>query len=269
MAVRPFRQVAVAAVLLATLGTVGCAGIESSPGTASGNDTGAPDELGGELRILAAASLTGAFDELADQFEAQHPDLDVRPISYDGSAVLATQLIGGAPADVFASADEINMTKVTDASLADDPRIFATNILQIAVAPDNPLGIENLADLSDADLTVVVCAPEVPCGHASQALLGDADLTLAPASEEQNVTAVLAKVKSGEADAGVVYRTDVSAAAGAVTGIPIDTAAQATNVYPLVALNDAANPDAAASFIAFVLSDSGQQVLADFGFGSP
>jgi len=268
MALRPLRRSAVAAALIAALGLTGCAGAETTPGTGDGDDTSTSDELGGELTILAAASLTGAFDELAGQFEAQHPDLDVRPISYDGSSVLAAQLIGGAPADVFASADEINMTKVTDAALADDASIFATNTLQIAVAPDNPLGIQSLADLTDPELTVVVCAPEVPCGNASRTLLNAADVTLTPASEEQNVTAVLAKVKSGEVDAGLVYRTDVSAAAGAVTGVPIDGAEQATNAYPLVALNDATNPDAAEAFITFVLSDTGQQVLADFGFGA-
>ncbi|WP_327036790.1 molybdate ABC transporter substrate-binding protein [Microbacterium sp. CH12i] len=161
------------------------------------------------------------------------------------------------------------MAKVTDAALASDPATFATNILQIAVAPDNPLGVEDLEGLTDPELTVVVCAPEVPCGNASKTLLDAAGVALTPASEEQNVTAVLAKVKSGEADAGLVYQTDVAAADGAVTGIDIDGAEKATNVYPLVALNDAANPEAANAFVAFVLSDAGQKVLAKFGFGTP
>lgn len=249
-------------VVITALALAGCA---SSATDQSPSEAG----ISGELTVYAAASLTGAFDELATQFESQHPRLDVRPISYDGSSVLATQLIAGAPADVFASADENNMAKIVDAELASAPASFATNILQIVVAPENPLEIEDLHDLTDPDLTVIVCAAEVPCGTASTSLLDSSGVTLVPASEEQNVTAVLAKVKSGEADAGLVYQTDIAAAGDAVTGIPIDGAKQATNVYPLVALNDAANPEAADAFVSFVLSDAGQKVLAEFGFGAP
>lgn len=262
----PLRRAAAVTVVVG-LALTGCAGSTETTDNAFGRSSA--DELGGELRIFAAASLAGAFNELADDFQIQHPDLEVLPISYDGSSVLATQLIAGAPADVFASANEANMIRVTDADRAESPETFATNILQIAVAPDNPLGIETLADLADPELTVVVCAPEVPCGDASQTLLTAADVTLTPASEEQNVTAVLAKVKAGEADAGLVYQTDVAAAEGAVTGLDIDGSDQATNVYPLAALTDAPNPDAAAAFVAFVLSDEGQAVLAEFGFGAP
>ncbi|MFD6055454.1 molybdate ABC transporter substrate-binding protein [Agromyces sp. NPDC060279] len=264
--------VAIAAVAL----LAGCAGgaAEPSPTASSGADEPA---LTGELTIYAAASLSGAFDELAAQFEAEHPELDVLPITYDGSSVLATQLIEGAPADVFASADEKNMTKVLDAGLADGADDFATNVLEIAVAPGNPLGIAGLDALADgatttADgrpATVVLCAPEVPCGAASQTLLQAAGLTLTPASEEQNVTAVLTKVKSGEADAGLVYVTDVEAAGDAVEGVEIANAADATNVYPVTALSAAPNPEAAAAFVAFVTSKAGQQLLASFGFGAP
>ncbi|UOE28038.1 molybdate ABC transporter substrate-binding protein [Agromyces soli] len=261
-----------AAVLLA-----GCAaGGQPAP---SPTERAGADEpaLTGELTIYAAASLSGAFDELAAQFETEHPDLDVVPITYDGSSVLATQLIEGAPADVFASADEKNMAKVLDAGLAESADDFATNVLEIVVAPGNPLGIEGLDALADgatttADgrpATVVLCAPEVPCGAASQTLIQAAGLTLTPASEEQNVTAVLTKVKSGEADAGLVYVTDVKAAGDAVEGVEIANAADATNVYPLTALSAAPNPEAAAAFVAFVTSKAGQQVLASFGFGAP
>ncbi|UOQ90049.1 molybdate ABC transporter substrate-binding protein [Agromyces endophyticus] len=263
---------------LAALALTGCAsGAGDSTTEPSAAPTAATDDLGGELTIFAAASLGGAFDELATEFEAAHPGLDVVPITYDGSSVLATQLIEGASADVFASADEKNMTKVVDAGLADEPVDFATNVLEIAVAPDNPLGIAGLDDLADgaatgADggpITVVVCAPEVPCGNAAQTLIADAGITVTPASEEQNVTAVLTKVKAGEADAGLVYVTDVRAAGDAVAGVEIDDADAATNVYPLAALTDAPNPDAAAAFVEFVASEAGQQVLASFGFGAP
>ncbi len=256
--------------LVALLALAGCAPATPGDEPATPGPTGTVSaELTGELTIYAAASLSGAFDALATQFEAMNPSLTVQPISYDGSSVLATQLIGGAPADVFASADEKNMAKVTDAGLATGPTAFATNTLQIAVAPGNPKGIKSLADLAAPGLLVVVCAPEVPCGNAAQTLLTDDGVTLTPASEEQNVTAVLTKVKSGEADAGLVYRTDVTAAGDAVTGVDIAGAERATNVYPLVALSGAANPVAARAFVAFVLSDAGQKTLAEFGFGAP
>jgi molybdate transport system substrate-binding protein len=259
------RRAAVATALFGVLALAGCTG-EGAPATSS---TTTDDEIGGELTIFAAASLSGAFDELAAQFEQQHPDVEVLPISYDGSSVLATQLIEGASADVFASADERNMTKVVDAQLTTGAEEFATNTMQIAVAPGNPDRIDGLRALTDDDLIVVMCAAEVPCGTAARTLLDAAGVALTPASEEQNVTAVLAKVKSGEADAGLVYRTDIAAAGDAVDALDIEGADAATNVYPLSALADASNPDAAAAFVDFVLSDVGQSVLSDFGFGAP
>lgn len=264
------RRFAVPAVIgLAALALTACTSADTAD-DATAAATSSPAEPEGDLTIFAAASLSGAFDELAAQFEAAHPSVDVAPITYDGSSVLATQLIEGAHADVFASADEKNMTKVTGAQLAGEPVDFATNVLEIAVAPGNPLGIDGLDDLADGTpLTVVLCAPEVPCGSAAQTLVDVAGITITPASEEQNVSAVLTKVKSGEADAGLVYVTDVQAAGDAVAGVEIDDAAAATNVYPLAALTDAPNPDAAAAFVEFVASDEGQLVLASFGFGAP
>ncbi|WP_341941043.1 molybdate ABC transporter substrate-binding protein [Microbacterium sp. LWH10-1.2] len=265
--IRASALAALAAVGLAAL--VGCSTPAPDSAPASPAATTEADALSGELTIFAAASLTAAFDELAAEFEAQHPDVDVLPISYDGSSVLATQLIEGATADVFASADEKNLAKVTDAGLAGSGEAFATNVLQIAVAPGDPTRVETLADLADPALTVVVCAAEVPCGSASRTLLDAAGVTLTPASEEQNVTAVLSKVKSGEADAGLVYATDVKAAGDAVTGIAIDGADAATNVYPIAALKGTKNPEAAKAFVDFVLSDAGQKVLTTLGFGAP
>lgn len=263
------RPLAAAAIAIALLAATGCASSTPAEPTPTVSTTAASDELGGELTIFAAASLTEAFDELAAEFEAKHPDVDVRPITYDGSSVLATQLIEGAQADVFASADEKNLAKVTDAGLAGAGTPFATNVLQIAVAPGNPEGIHALADLTRPGLTVVVCADGVPCGTAAHTLLEAAGVALEPASEEQNVTAVLAKVKSGEADAGLVYATDVQAAGTDVTGIEIDGADAATNVYPIAELTGSKNPDAARAFIAFVLSNAGQKVFQDLGFGAP
>ncbi len=266
----PLRASALLAA--AAVGLVALAGCSSPAADPAPPSSGAPatdDALSGELTIFAAASLTAAFDELAAEFEAQHPGVDVLPISYDGSSVLATQLIEGADADVFASADEKNLAKVTDAGLAGAGEAFATNVLQIAVAPGDPKSVKTLADLAKPGLLVVVCAAEVPCGSASRTLLDAAEVTIAPASEEQNVTAVLSKVKSGEADAGLVYATDVRAAGDAVTGIEIDGADAATNVYPITTLTASKNPKAAEAFVEFVLSAAGQKVLQGLGFGAP
>jgi len=263
---------ATAALLtVAALALAGCAATPAEPGTTAPPESSST--LDGELTIFAAASLSGAFDQLAADFEAANPDVVIQAISYDGSSVLATQLLEGAQADMFASADERNMAKVTDAGLAEDAEAFATNTLEIAVAPGNPAGIEGLDSLADGaasePLTVVLCAAEVPCGNASKTLIEAAGITVTPASEEQNVTAVLSKVKTGEADAGLVYRTDVIAAGSDVEGIEIANADDAVNVYPLVPLADAPNPEVAAAFVEYVLSPAGQKVLTEFGFGAP
>ncbi|KTS07670.1 molybdate ABC transporter substrate-binding protein [Microbacterium testaceum] len=250
---RPLRLAGVLAVaaLLAA-----CASPPPQP-AASG------DQLGGTLEVYAAASLQRSFDEIATAFEAAHPGVTVSPV-YDGSSTLATQIGEGAPADVFASADEKNMSKV--AAQAPAPQIFAANTLVIAVPAGNPGGVETLEDLSR--VTTVLCAPEVPCGAASQTLLSNAGVTVSPASAEQNVTAVLTKVAAGEADAGLVYATDVVGRADIEAIVP-EGADKVVNRYPIAALTDAPNPEAAAAFVAFVLSDDGQRILADAGFRAP
>jgi len=258
---------AAAAVFLVAL--TGCAGsADIDPAASEQPPAEVGPELSGKLTIYAAASLGAAFDELAERFEARHPSLDVLPIVYDGSSTLATQLIEGAPADVFASADENNMAKVEAEGLAVDPRLFATNTLVIAVPAGNPGEVTGLDSLADPGLTVVLCAPEVPCGAASETLLVDQGVTVSPASLEQNVTAVLAKVAADEADAGLVYATDVRGNTD-VESIEAAGAGDVVNRYPLTVLTDAANPVAADAFVAFVLSEEGQRVLADLGFGAP
>lgn len=170
--------------------------------------------------------------------------------------------------EVFASADEPNMAKVADA-VEGEPVVFASNVLQIVVQPGNPLGISDLADLANPDVTTVLCAAEVPCGAASHKLLDFDGVALTPASEEQNVKAVLTKIQLGEADAGLVYKTDVSAASGAVEGVDIAGADRAASFYPIAALKDSKYPDVAKAFVDYVLSAAGQQVLAKYGFGTP
>lgn len=251
---RPLRTAALVVATLAAL--AGCAAQPAEP-AASG------DALSGTVEVYAAASLQRSFDEIARAFEAAHPGVTVSPV-YDGSSTLATQIAEGAPAKVFASADEKNMAKVVDQ--APEPQVFAGNTLVIAVPTGNPAGVETLADL--ARVTTVLCAPEVPCGAASQTLLSNAGVAVTAASSEQNVTAVLTKVAAGEADAGLVYATDV-VGRGDVEAIVPAGADAVINRYPIASLSDAPNPRAAAAFVEFVFSDAGQRILADAGFRAP
>ena len=243
-----------------------------SPPAASSAGSSAPASgatLSGTVKIDAAASLKKTFDVLGAEFEKANPGVKVS-LSYDGSSVLATQIIGGAPVDVFASADNKNMAKVTDAKLiTTTPIEFATNTLQIAVAKGNPKKIDSLKDLTDPGLKVVLCEAAQPCGAAAATALKAADVTVKPVSQEQSVTAVLTKVQSGDADAGLVYKTDVLGSDGKVTGVDFAESAQAVNHYPIAPLDKAPNPAAAKAFIALVTGPTGQKVLAAAGFGPP
>jgi molybdate transport system substrate-binding protein len=228
--------------------------------------------VGGErtrLTVLAAASLKDTFTELERRFEAGNPTVDVT-ISFAGSSGLAQQIVNGAPADVFAAANASTMDTVVQAGLVEgEPRVFATNTLQIVTAPGNPKGIGEFADLARADLVLVVCAPQVPCGAATSKIEKDSGVDLRPASEEPDVKSVLGKVAGGEADAGLVYVTDVRAAGDQVTGVAFPEAATAVNAYPIAPIRGSADPELAARFVDLVLGEEGQQVLADAGFGPP
>ncbi|MDQ1124703.1 molybdate ABC transporter substrate-binding protein [Microbacterium trichothecenolyticum] len=248
---RPLR---LAGVLAAAALLAACASPEpAAPG----------DQLSGTLEVYAAASLQRSFDEISRAFMAAHPDVTVQSV-YDGSSTLATQIGEGAPADVFASADEKNMAKV--AAQAPDPQLFAGNTLVIAVPAGNPGGVKTLDDL--ARVTTVLCAAEVPCGAASATLLSNAGVAVTPASEEQNVTAVLTKIAAREADAGLVYATDVVGRDDIEAIVPAGADA-VVNHYPIAVLTDAPHPTAAAAFVAFVLSADGQGILAATGFRAP
>lgn len=259
---RALRRSATALFAAAVLTLTGCAGAAEAPSSAP-SESAAESTLSGDLTVYAAASLKGAFDAIAEEFTAENPEVTVSPV-YDGSSTLVTQIVEGAPADVFASADEANMDKAEDAAV--DAELFASNTLVIAVPAGNPGDVKALADL--ADVTTVLCAPEVPCGAASAKLLTAAGVTVDAASLEQNVTAVLTKVAAAEADAGLVYATDVVGRDDVEVIVP-EGAEDVVNHYPIAALADAPNPDAAEAFVAFVLSDAGQKILADFGFGKP
>jgi molybdate transport system substrate-binding protein len=250
---------------LAGLGLVAAGCGSSDPGA---SEQPAPPEAR-TLTVLAAASLTETFGALEKTFEDAHPGVDVK-LSFDGSSALVQQITNGVAADVFASADEKNMKKVTDADLtAGDPAVFATNQLMIAVPPDNPAKITAFADLAKAGVVVVVCAPQVPCGSAAEKVEQATGVTLKPASEEQNVKAVLTKVQAGEADAGLVYVTDVQAAGDKVEGIEFPESAQAINSYPIAVLKDAPQADLATEFMALVQGAEGKAVLEKAGFVVP
>jgi len=265
--VAPVRRAAAALALAATALTLASCATDATDNTPPPADTNA---LTGNLTIYAAASLRASFDEIATAFEAENPGVSIEPIVSDGSSTLLTQLSEGAPADIFASADAATMTRAVDAGLiaADGAVTFATNSPVIAVPSGNPAHVTTLDDVARADVTVVVCAVQVPCGAAAQTLLANQEVAARPASFEQNVTAVLTKVAAGEADAGLVYRTDVQGRDD-VEGIVPEGAENVVNRYPIAALTASANPDAAAAFVAFVTGERARSILAAHGFGSP
>ncbi|WBB71170.1 molybdate ABC transporter substrate-binding protein [Micromonospora sp. WMMD812] len=243
----------------------GCGGEDPAspqPGSASSGVTGS-------VTVFAAASLTESFTRLGKDFEAANPGAKVT-FSFAGSSALATQINQGAPADVFASAAPTNMKAVTDAGNADGaPTTFVKNQLVIAVPKGNPNGVTGLTDLTEPDVKVALCAEQVPCGAAAKKALDAAGVKLTPVTLEQDVKAALSKVKLGEVDAALVYRTDAKAAAADVDGVEFPESAGAVNDYPIVVLKNAANKRAAQAFVDHVLSDTGRSVLTAAGFQAP
>jgi molybdate transport system substrate-binding protein len=272
------RTRALSVLAIAALALTACGSSEDNDAATAAETTAESQagELTGTLTVFAAASLTDVFGELGDQLMAANPDLDVR-FNFAGSSALATQLTQGAPADVFASADEVQMAKVTDAELTEGSEVFATNPLMLVVPADNPMGIHlpegggvpGLAEILDRDVTMAVCAPEVPCGAAAAKVLDAAGLSSYPDTYEEDVRAVLTKVELGEVDAGLVYVSDVHVAGDKILAYAFSESSQAINSYPVAALTDSPNPAAAQAFVDLVLSDEGQQTLRDAGFLEP
>lgn len=263
---RPFAALAIAATV--ALGLAACTAPDAGSGASApaGSDTEGPT---GSITVFAAASLQQTFTTLGKQFETANPGASIR-FSFAGSSDLVTQIQNGAPADVFASADEANMAKLSSNGLASgSPRDFATNVLEIAVAPGNPKGITDLDDLTAPGVQLVTCAAPVPCGAATAKVESASGVDLEPVSEEQSVTDVLGKVESGQADAGLVYVTDVRGAGGKVDGVPFDESGKAVNTYPIGVLRESEDPALAQAFSEYVRSAAGQRVLADAGFGKP
>lgn len=223
----------------------------------------------GEVVVSAAASLTDAFAAIEAAFEQVHRASDV-VLNLAGSSTLREQILAGAPVDVFASASTDDLAPAVDAGLtAGDPQVFARNRLQIAVPAGNPAGVDGLEDFADPDLFLGLCAPDVPCGELARQALASAGVTPAADTNEPDVRALVTKVAAGELDAGITYVTDVVAAGAAVAGVGIPAAHNVTAIYPIVALHQAPNPDGAAAFVAFVLSDRGRALVADHGFATP
>jgi molybdate transport system substrate-binding protein len=248
---------------LAALGVSACG--DGGDSGAAATDPG----VSGEVVVFAAASLTESFTELGEQFEAEYPEVRVT-FSFASSAALVQQVDEGAPADVFASADAANMAKLTDAgATGGEPEVFAQNALRIIVPPGNPRGITGLSDLAEPEVIWLTAAPEVPIGAYTARMLQKAGVSATPASYEENVKAIVTKVAAGEADAGIVYATDVTAAGTAGEGVEIPADQNLVADYPIATIEAAPNAEGATAFVDFVLSAAGQEVLASFGFSIP
>ncbi|WP_412538346.1 molybdate ABC transporter substrate-binding protein [Longispora sp. K20-0274] len=256
---RPVRMLAVTTV--AALALAGCGDEPSSTPKAG-------EKITGTVTVLAAASLTESFTAIGRDFEAAHPGVKVT-FSFGASSTLATQIVNGAPADVFASASPTNMKQVTDANLATAPTVFAKNQLVIAVPKGNKAQIKTIDDLARPSVKVALCAAQVPCGAAATKALAAANVKVTPVTLEADVKAALTKVRLGEVDAALVYRTDAQAASADVEAIEFPASAQAVNDYPIVVVAKAPNLAGATAFVGYVLSDRARPVLARAGFQNP
>jgi molybdate transport system substrate-binding protein len=242
----------------------------SACSSATGSDKGSsPGKPSGTVTVFAAASLEESFKTLGKTFEKEHPGTKVT-FNFGGSDTLAASITSGAPADVFAAASTRTMATVTDQQdAAGTPVTFVRNRLEIATPPGNPDRISSLKDLTEPGLKVVLCDKTVPCGAAARKALDAGGLKLTPVSYEQDVKSALTKVELKEADAAVVYQTDVRAAGDKVAGVNFPESAQAVNDYPIALLKNAPNPKTAKAFIALVRSAEGQKVLSRAGFLKP
>jgi molybdate transport system substrate-binding protein len=243
-------------IIVCTVAIILFTGCGDDPQAATGNDV--------ELTVFAAASLTDAFGEIGDAYERDNPGTSLR-FNFLSSSDLATQIEEGAPADVFASADEPNMQRLVDQDLAgSEPEIFVHNKLAVVVPAGNPGDVQDLDDLENDDLVIALCAEECPAGKYAQEIFGTAGLEVEPDSLEPDVKAVITRVELGEADAGIVYVTDIMAAGDDVAGIDIPEDDNVIAAYPIAVVGDAGAP--AQGFVDFVLSESGQEILTGYGF---
>jgi len=223
----------------------------------------------GAITVFAAASLTESFGAMSKQFHKEYADVD-GTLNYDSSSNLATQINQGAPADVFASADADNLQKTIDAgAVTPPPVVFTKNRLEIAVEKGNPKKIKGLADLQKSGLVVVLCADQVPCGKYAAEAFAKAGVAVSPASKEENAKATLSKVSIGEADASILYVTDVKASKDTTTGVKIPDKVNVIATYPIGVVKESQNATAAKAWVQYVTSKEGQKTMRKFGFLPP
>ena len=270
------RRFAVTVVALAAIAAAGCSSSSSSSTASGSSSSSAPAASSsspaaaqtGTITVFAAASLMGTFTQIGKQFEAAHPG-DTVKFSFGGSSTLATQITGGAPADVFASAAPANMDTVVNAGDASSPKDFAKNTAEVAVPPSNPAKVTSVSDLAKSSVKVALCQPKVPCGVVAAQVFKNAGITVKPVTLQPDVKSVLTQVELGNVDAGMVYVTDVKAAGTKVKGVTIPASDNASTLYPIATVSSSTHQAEAQAFVAYVLSPAGQQVLAAAGFQQP
>jgi molybdate transport system substrate-binding protein len=262
------RRFAVIAAGLAAVAVAGCSSSGGSGGSSS-SASGSPSAGStGTITVFAAASLMGTFTQLGKQFEAAHPG-DTVKFSFGPSSGLATQITSGAPADAFASAAPANMDTVVQAGDASNPQNFAKNTMEVAVPPKNPGKVKSVNDLAKKSVKVALCQPQVPCGVVAAEVFKNAGIKVKPVTLQPDVKSVLTQVELGSVDAGMVYVTDVMAAGTKVKGVTISDKDNASTLYPIATISDSKHKSIAQSFVAYVLSPAGQQVLTAAGFQKP
>ncbi len=271
------RRFAVTIAALAAIAVAGCSSSSSSSTASSPASSSSPAAAGagssaavqtGTITVFAAASLMGTFTQIGKQFEAAHPG-DTVKFSFGGSSTLATQITGGAPADVFASAAPANMDTVVTAGDASGPKDFAKNTSEVAVPLTNPANVTSVNDLAKSSVKVALCQPKVPCGVVAAEVFKNAGITVKPVTLQPDVKSVLTQVELGNVDAGMVYVTDVKAAGAKVKGVPVPAGVNASTLYPIATISSSAHQAEAEAFVSYVLSPAGQQVLAAAGFQAP
>ena len=259
------RRFAFAIAALAAVAVAGCSSGGSSSSSSSGSGSSSST---GSITVFAAASLTGSFTQLGKQFEAAHKG-DTVKFSFGPSSGLATEITSGAPADVFASAAPANMQQVVSAGDASSPQNFAKNKAEVAVPPDNPGKVTTAKDLAKKSVKVALCQPQVPCGVVASDVFKNLGIKVKPVTLQPDVKSVLTQVETGNVDAGMVYVTDVKAAGSKVKGVTIPASDNATTLYPIATISSSKHKSIAQAFVSYVLSPTGQQVLATAGFEKP